>query len=95
MIDRVHQVHKQTSKIREIDLFLSKRLGGIRETKSISPDLMASELTISIDLLGEYEAGTKKISAALLCRMSQILCVELSYIFSDKPSSSTRALEKN
>lgn len=87
MIDRFYQVHKQASEIRDIDRFLSKRLAGIRDLKGVSPDLMASELAISIDLLGEYEAGTKRIPAATLCRMSQVLCVELSYIFSDKPLS--------
>ena len=89
MIDRFYRVHKQASEIRDIDRFLSKRLAGIRDLKGVSPDLMASELAISIDLLGEYEAGTKRIPAATLCRMSQVLCVELSYIFSDKPLSIT------
>lgn len=84
-MDGFYQVHKQAFEIREIDRFLSKRLAGIREMKGIPPDFMASDLAISIDLLSEYEAGTRKIPATLLCRMSQVLCVELSYIFSDKP----------
>ena len=88
-MDGFYRVHKQASEIRDIDRFLSKRLAGIRDVKDVSPDLMASELAISIDLLGEYEAGTKRIPAATLCRMSQVLCVELSYIYSDKPLSVT------
>ena len=93
MMDRFHRVQKQVSDIREIDRFLSKRLAEIREMKGVSPDLMASELAISIDLLREYEAGARKIPAAMLCRMSQVLCVNLSYIFSDKPLSRTPAAE--
>lgn len=88
-MDGLYRVHKQASEIRNIDRFLSERLAGIRDIKGVSPDLMASELAISVDLLGEYEAGTRKIPAATLCRMSQVLCVELSYIFSDKPLSIT------
>ena len=92
-MDGFYQVHKQAFEIREIDRFLGKRLAGIREMKGVSADLMASDLAISIDLLEEYEAGTKKMPATLLCRMSQVLCVDLSYIFSDKPLSSTPASE--
>ena len=92
-MDGFYQEHKQASEIRDIDRFLSKRLAEIRNIKGVSPDLMASELAVRIDLLGEYEAGTKRIPAATLCRMSQVLCVELSYIFSDKPLSITPGTE--
>lgn len=93
-MDGFYEVHKQAFEIREIDRFLSKRLAGIRDMKGISQDFMASDLAISIDLLSEYEAGTRKIPAILLCRMSQVLCVDLSYIFSDKPLNSTPAAEE-
>ena len=92
-MDGFYRVHKQVPEIREIDRFLSKRLARVREVKGVLPDLMASELAISIDLLGEYETGTRKIPATTLCRMSQVLCVKLSYVFSDSSLDRTAASE--
>lgn len=92
-MNKIYQFHDKASEIRDVDLFVSKRISRIREMKGVSSELMASQLDISTGLLGEYEAGTGRIPAVLLCRMSQFLCVRLSHVFSDKPLDSIPTLE--
>lgn len=92
-MNKPYQFHDKASEIRGVDLFLSKRISRIREMNGVSSELMASQLDISTDLLREYEAGTGRIPANLLCRMSQILCVSLSHVFSDKSLDGTPRLK--
>ena len=77
------EINGQVSEVGRIDLFLSRRLSGIRETRGVSAETLASQLDIHPDLLNAYESGARKIPAALLFRIAQVHRVSLSYIFSD------------
>ena len=92
-MNKSYQFHDNASEIRSVDLFVSERISRMREMKGVSSELMASQLDISTSLLGDYEAGTARIPAALLYRISQFLCVRLSHVFSDKPLDSIPMLE--
>ena len=76
-----------------IDLFLSRRLVGVRETKGVSMESLAAQLDMSPGTLGEFESGARKIPALLLFMMSQALCVSLSEIFNDELPARQYALE--
>ena len=82
-MDRSREIKGQVSEVGRIDLFLSRRIVDIRETRGVSAETLASQLDIHPDLLNAYESGTRKIPAALLFRISQVHRVSLSYIFSD------------
>ena len=84
-MDRSQEINSQVSEAGRIDVFLGGRIAGLRETRGVSAETLASQLGIHPDLLSAYESGTRKIPAALLFRMSQIHRVSLSHIFGEDP----------
>lgn len=86
-------VQNQIYDVRAIDLFLGKRMNEIREMKDMSTNTMASRTNMNADHLREYETGSRKIPETLLCSMAEVLCVQLSYIFSGESLDSIPAPE--
>ncbi len=83
-MDGSQEINGQVSEAGRIDLFLSRRITGIREARGVSAETFASQLDMHPDLLNAYESGARKIPATLLFRISQVHRVSLSYIFSDE-----------
>ena len=90
-MDKPQQSHRHASEVGRIDLFLSRKIVDVRETKSISFETLATLTGTSADMLAEYEAGVRKIPSLLLFKISQTLGVTLSEIFSDVPAADPSA----
>ncbi len=73
-----------TSEAGRIDLFLGRRIAGVRQTKGISLETLAVLTETPSAMLAEYEAGARKMPSLLLFRTSQALGVTLNEIFSDE-----------
>lgn len=76
--------YNEAFEVRSIDHFLSRRISEIRKTKGMSLQMVASQLEISTGLLNEYESASRRMPAILLYRAAEVLCVNLSLIFSNK-----------
>lgn len=90
-MDKPQERRHRVTETGRIDLFLGRRIVGVRETKGISIETLAVLTETPSAMLAEYEAGARKMPSLLLFRISQALGVTLNEIFSDEPPADPSA----
>ncbi|PCJ96134.1 MAG: hypothetical protein COA52_02070 [Hyphomicrobiales bacterium] len=73
---------------RQIDMMMGKRLSVIRERQGVSQDTLANSIGISVQEIQEYEKGSNRMSASLVCQLATILDVCISSFFENLVISS-------
>ena len=81
------KVKEESKNLNLIDRILGNRLHERRVSSGLTIGQLAEELQIESEELLLYELGAKRISAKLLLRLAQILCVSPIYFFGlpDRP----------
>ena len=90
-MNKPQEGRRERSEVGRIDLFLSRRIVCLRETKGVSLETLAVLTETHSDMLAECESGARRIPSLLLFRISQALGVTLNEIFSDGPTSDPSA----
>lgn len=68
---------------KEIDIAVGKKLKFYRKFRGLSQDSLGQALGITFQQIQKYENGTNRISAGRLYMMSQILGIEIDWLFAD------------
>lgn len=71
----------------KIDEHVGARIRHRRREVGISQSTLGEALGVSFQQIQKYETGANRVSASVLWRISQVLGVELSYLFDGLPAN--------
>ena len=80
------KANQGTSKMNDVDHYVSQRLKMRRNLMGISQEKLANALGVTFQQVQKYERGTNRISAGRLFELSDVLETPVSYFFEGMPS---------
>ena len=84
-----------TSKMNDVDHYVSQRLKMRRNLMGISQEKLANALGVTFQQVQKYERGTNRISAGRLFELSDVLETPVSYFFEGMPSGFSAELSED
>lgn len=73
----------------DIDRLVGENVRRLRIQRSLTLAQLSAELGLSHQQLQKYETGLNRLSAGVLCRVSEILCVPIETLFQEIESSAS------